>query len=294
MTRTRATVIGFASVLMWGLMPILAIGTSPVPPLLTTALCFGISGTLGLLWALRDGAAQLRKVSWKIYAFGTAGLFGYHFFYFNAIRAAPAAETVLFSNFWPLLIVLLSGLLPGERLRAHHIIGALVALSGAAVIILHGDAGGTVNAKGLLYASGCSLTWAVYSVVSRRLGDVPNESVAVYCLGTAILSAMAHLALEDSLWPAGATAWLALVALALGPIGAAFFTWDIGMKKGNIQLLGVASYAGPPIAVATLVVAGVNAPTWSLFAAVGLIVAGAALAAGRGVSPPASDARSLP
>lgn len=294
MTRTRATAIGFSAVLMWGMMPILTIGTAPVPPLLMTALCFGISGLLGLAWAARRGLGRLLSISWRVHAFGVAGLFGYHFFYFNALRAAPAAETVLFANFWPLLIVLFSGLLPGERLRLQHVAGALIALAGAALIILNGGAGGAFTVTGLLYASGCSLTWALYSVISRRLGDVPSDAVAIYCIGTAVLSALAHLVLEDTLWPGGTVAWLSLVALALGPIGAAFFTWDIGMKKGNIQLLGVASYAGPPIAVLTLVAAGVNAPTWSLLVAVALIVAGAMLAASPGLSPPASDARSLP
>ena len=39
-------------------------------------------------------------------------------------------------------------------------------------------------------------------------------------------------------------------ALGLGPVGAAFFLWDIGMKKGDLRFLGVASYATPMISTA--------------------------------------------
>ncbi|MDZ7907068.1 MAG: EamA family transporter [Gemmobacter sp.] len=61
------------------------------------------------------GAARACRC--RVYAFGTIGLFGYHFLYFTAFRIAPSAETGLIAYLWPLFIVLLSGLLPGERLR---------------------------------------------------------------------------------------------------------------------------------------------------------------------------------
>jgi drug/metabolite transporter (DMT)-like permease len=51
--------------------------------------------------------------------------------------------------------------------------------------------------------------------------------------------------------------WAAVLALGIGPVGAAFFTWDIGMKRGDIQLLGVASYAAPLLSTLALVMAGI-------------------------------------
>ena len=59
--------------------------------------------------------------------------------------------------------------------------------------------------------------------------------------------------------PAGRTAWLALVGLGLGPVGAAFLLWDIGMKQGNVPLLGVLSYASPIISTGLLVALGLAA-----------------------------------
>lgn len=279
MTRQNATAIGFTAILMWSLLALFTIGSAPVPPFLLNVLTFGIGGLLGLIWTVRNGVGRLRGIRWQVYAFGILGLFGYHALYFTAFRIAPSAETGLMAYLWPLFIVLFSGLLPGERIRAAHIIGALIAFAGAALIVLNRDAGGAVNLTGLALGFLCALTWAAYSVLSRRLGDVPTESVTIYCLGTALLSLPAHLALEATVWPQGAIGWLAVLALGIGPVGAAFFTWDIGMKRGDIQFLGVASYAAPLLSTLALVLAGVTAPSWTILMAAVLIASGAALAA---------------
>ncbi|MCX7286854.1 MAG: EamA family transporter [Rhodobacterales bacterium] len=280
MTRGRATLIGFTAVLMWSLLALFTIGSTPVPPLQLNAMCFAVGGLIGLIWTARQGFGVLRGVSWKVYAFGTLGLLGYHLLYFTAFRLGPNASTGLIAYLWPLFIVLLSGLLPGERLRLPHILGAFIALSGAAVIVLGANTGpGGVSLPALALAFLCALTWAGYSVLSRRLGAVPTESVTVFCVATAVLSLAAHLAVETTVWPEGATGWAAVLALGLGPVGAAFFTWDIGMKKGDIQLLGVASYAAPLLSTLALVAAGITRPSWTIALAAVLIASGAALAA---------------
>lgn len=287
MTQGRATAIGFSAVLMWALLALFTIGSAPVPPFLLNALCFGIGGGLGLIWTAWRGFGVLGQVSWKVYAFGTVGLFGYHFLYFTAFRIAPTAETGLIAYLWPLFIVLFSGLLPGERLRPQHIIGALVAFAGAALIVLRGGVDLTgASAPGLLLGFGCAITWAGYSVLSRRLGKVPTESVTVFCLATAALSLVAHLALEDTVWPASTLGWLSVLALGLGPVGAAFFTWDIGMKKGDIQVLGVASYAAPLLSTLALIAAGITPATPVIGVAALLIAGGAALAARASAAAP--------
>lgn len=279
MTRARATLIGFTAVLLWALLALFTIGSAPVPAFQLNAICFAIGGGIGLIWTLATGqVAALRRVPVQVYLFGTAGLFGYHFLYFTAFRIAPSAETGLIAYLWPLFIVLLSGLLPGERLSVAHILGALIAFGGAALIVL-GREGGETNALGLALAFGCAVTWAVYSVASRRLGQVPTVAVTVYCLATALLSLLSHALLEETRWPETGLGWAATLALGVGPVGLAFFTWDIGMKKGDIQLLGVASYAAPLLSTLALVLAGIAPPSLLLLVAALLIAGGAALAA---------------
>ncbi|WP_050528156.1 aromatic amino acid exporter YddG [Pseudorhodobacter aquimaris] len=281
MTRKKATGIGFTAVLMWALLALFTIGSAPTPPFLLCAMCFGIGGAIGLVWTARGaGLGVLAKIDWKVYVLGTLGLFGYHFFYFTAFRWGPNASTGLIAYLWPLFIVLFSGLLPGETLRKGHVMGALIALVGAGVIVVSAGGGAaSASLPALALAFLCALTWSSYSVVSRYFGAIPTESVTVFCIATAVLSLLAHLGLEQRVWPEGALGWASVLALGLGPVGAAFFTWDMGMKQGDIQLLGVASYAAPLLSTLVLVLAGMAEATWSLALATVLITSGAALAA---------------
>jgi drug/metabolite transporter (DMT)-like permease len=282
MTRSVATLTGFGAVALWSLLALLTVRTAPVPPLLLNALTFALGGAVGLVWVMASGGlGQLSRIPWTVYAFGTAGLAGYHVLYFSALRLAPPAEAGLIAYLWPLLIVLFSGLLPGERLGSGHVAGGLVAFGGAALVVAQGlGAGASPNAAaGYGLALLCAVTWAAYSVISRRFGTVPTASVAVFCLATAAISALAHVALEDTAWPADSAGWAAVAALGLGPVGLAFYIWDIGVKKGDIQLLGVASYAAPLLSTAALVIGGAARPSWTLLVAAGLVAAGAARAA---------------
>lgn len=281
MTRKNATLIGFTAVLMWALLALFTVGTAPTPPLLLNTICFAIGGSLGMVWTVsKGGLKRLKTVPLKVYVFGTLGLFGYHALYFSALRLAPPAQAGLIAYMWPLLIVLFSGLLPGERLRPGHFIGGIIGFLGAALIIQGGGQGYDPSAlPGYLLALGCALTWSGYSVLSRRVGDAPTESVAIFCLASAVLSGLLHLFLEETVWPQGAFGWGAAIALGLGPVGLAFYVWDIGVKRGDIQLLGVSSYAAPLLSTLVLVLFGVATPSWTLAVAAALITGGAALAA---------------
>lgn len=281
MTARGATLVGFTAILLWSLLALLTVLTVPVPPFELTAICFAVGAGVGLVWtALRGGFGRLAGVPAGAWAFGIAGLFGYHFCYFTALRLAPPAEAGLIAYLWPLFIVLLSGLLPGARLSLWHVLGALLAFAGVALLVggrLQGFSAGALPGFGMAFL--CALIWSVYSVGSRRFGAVPTEAVTVFCLATAALSALAHLALERTAWPAAPAGWAAILALGLGPLGQAFFTWDIGMKRGDIRLLGTASYAAPLLSTLFLIGAGISPPSPAVLVAAALIVAGAGLAA---------------
>ncbi|MCK8464630.1 EamA family transporter [Aliiroseovarius sp. S1339] len=281
MTTGKATLVGFSAVLLWSLLALFTVGTVPVPPFQLAAMAFLIGGSVGLVWIGWAGnLGALRRVGWRVYLFGTLGLFGYHALYFSALRIAPAAEAGLIAYLWPLLIVLFSGLLPGEQLRPLHIIGALVSFVGAAIIVLGGSSGFSADAlPGFGLAFLCALTWSGYSVLSRRLGNTPTASVVVFCLLTAVLATGAHLTWEVTAWPVDALGWAAVLGLGLGPVGLAFYVWDIGVKLGDIQLLGVASYSAPLLSTLILIVAGVAEPRLSLILAGLLITVGAVMAA---------------
>ncbi len=277
-----ATLIGFTAILMWSLLALFTAGSGRVPPFQLAALTFAIGGALGAVtWPFRPGAVAALKQPAAVWALGVGGLFGYHALYFLALRLAPPAEAGLICYLWPLLIVLFSAFLPGERLRAHHLIGAVLGLIGTIVLVAGGAQLSFAVEKLPGYAAAflAAFVWAAYSVLSRRFAAVPTDAVTGFCLATAFLGAICHLLFETTVWPQNGMQWLAVLGLGLAPVGAAFYVWDFGVKRGDIRVLGAAAYAAPVLSTLFLVFAGYAPPTLVLALAAALIAGGGVIAA---------------
>jgi drug/metabolite transporter (DMT)-like permease len=282
MTSRTSTLIGLTAILMWSLLAVLTVATGKIPAFQLAAMTFAIGATVGFLtWIGRPdaiGALRQQPIAWIV---GVGGLFGYHALYFLALRFAPPAEAGLLNYLWPLLIVLFSSLLPGERLAPHHIIGAMLGLAGTVLLFTGDGVSGFAPGQlpGLLAAFVAAFVWAGYSVMSRKLKAVPTDAVAGFCLATAVLAALVHGLVEDTLWPDTPAQWLAVAALGVGPVGAAFYAWDIGMKRGDIRVLGAASYATPLLSTSFLILAGFAKPSANIAIAAVLIAGGGLIAA---------------
>jgi drug/metabolite transporter (DMT)-like permease len=268
LTRSAATLAGFGAIALWSLLALFTAASGTVPPFQLAAMTFLLGGLCGCsVWIARPARARALLQPWPVWLLGIGGLFGYHALYFSALRLAPPAEAGLINYLWPLLIVLFSARLPGsDGLRLGHLAGALLGLAGvAALFVGRGDLG---------FPAGALPGYAA-SFLSARVGQVPTDAVAGFCLATAALSLLCHLAFETTVWPADATQWGAVVLLGLGPVGAAFYLWDIGCKRGDVRLLGVTAYAAPVLSTLILVVTGYASPGPALALACLLIVAGA-------------------
>jgi drug/metabolite transporter (DMT)-like permease len=281
MTSRTATLIGLTAILMWSLLAALTVATGKIPAFQLAAMTFAIGALVGCLtWIGRPDAFRALRQQPLAWIVGVGGLFGYHALYFLALRFAPPAEAGLLNYLWPLLIVLFSSLLPGERLAPHHIIGALLGLAGTVLLF----AGNRLDfspgqVPGLVAAFVAAFVWAAYSVMSRKLKAVPTDAVAGFCAATALLAALVHGLVEDTVWPDTMTQWLSIAALGVGPVGAAFYAWDVGMKRGDIRVLGAASYATPLLSTSFLILAGFAKPSANIAISAVLIAGGGLIAA---------------
>ena len=283
----RATAAGCGAIALWSVLAWLSVSAAAIPPLQLTAMGFGVSAVLGLGWlaATRQlGTLRQPPLAWL---HGVGGLFGFHALYFAALAHAPAAEANLIDYLWPLLIVLLSGAMLGLRLQAGHLVGTALALGGCAVLL---GANASMSARylpgyGLALLS--ALTWALYSVWSRRMDTVPTAALVGFCAASGVLAAAVHGATEITVVPDARTL-AAIVLLGVGPMGGAFFLWDIGMKRGDPRLLGTLAYATPVASTLLLCASGFAAFTvWTLAAA--LSVAAGGLVAARTAARPSSS-----
>ena len=194
---------------------------------------------------------------------------------------APPVDASLIAYLWPLFIVLFSALLPHEKLRSHHIIGTILGLSGAVLIVTKGSllSFQVEYILGYLMAFLGALIWSIYSVLSRCFAHISTDAVTGFCLVTALLSLVSHVFLEQTIWPENFKQWLAILGLGLGPVGLAFYTWDYGVKHGDIQVLGAASYLAPLLSTLILIVTGYAKLTTIVVVACLLITVGAIVAA---------------
>ncbi|MGB7247302.1 MAG: EamA family transporter [Phormidesmis sp.] len=281
MIAQRPTLIGFTAVLMWATLALLTDLSGAIPPFQLTSMSFTIAFVIGAGHQVRAGNSLLNtlKLPAPVWLMGVSGLFGYHCFYFIALQNAPVAEASLIAYLWPLLIVLFSALLPGERLRWFHVAGAIAGFVGSGLLITQGETFSLEAryAGGYLAAFICALTWSGYSLFSRRYGAIPTSAVGGFCGATALLAWICHFMFEVTVWPVG-WQWGAIACLGIGPVGLAFFTWDYGVKHGNIKLLGTLSYAAPLLSTILLIVCGLAEASGSLLLACLLIVGGALLA----------------
>ena len=277
----KATTVGGIAILVWSTLAILTTLISGVPPFQLVSMAFSIAFIIGLLYLKLRGSSVkvLFTQPLPVWILGIWGLFGYHFLYFVAFRHAPPVEVNLLNYLWPLLIVLLSALFLRERLRWWHLLGTTLALLGTFILLTSGneiilESG---NVLGYAAALGAAVVWSTYSVISRKFRQVPTEMVAGYCGVTAILAFLSHLIFESTVTPQGVE-WVIIVAIGLGPVGSAFYVWDHGVKRGDIRVLGVASYIIPLLSTGLLVLFGGAVSSWKIWLACALIVGGAVTA----------------
>lgn len=277
-TRHRATLAGFAAVLLWSSLAVLTTATGAIPPFQLLALGFGIAGLAGVALLLRPGGPGWLALGQPVAsgALGIGALFGYHALYFIALKRAPAVEANLINYLWPLLIVVFAAVLGGVRVRGGQWLGTSLGLAAAILLVSKGGRPDIdpAHVPGYLAALGAALVWALYSVLNRRFEAVPSAAMAGSCLAVGVLGSVAHLAFEQTVAPTP-TQWGLILALGLGPTGIAFWLWDIGTKRGDIAVLGTLSYAAPLLSTGLLLAFGRAALHWTQAAAVVLLLAGA-------------------
>ena len=270
-----ATFYALAAIALWATLASLGTALTHVPPFLLTGAALMIGSIPSWPLVLRDRRAW--RVPAGTLALGVYGLFGFHFLLFIALRHAPPVEANLVNYLWPLLIVVLAPvLLPGMRLRPMHVVAALLGFAGAAVAILgaRGDVGVVQSERwGFIPAVGSALIWSTYSLGTRRVGWFPTSAVGLFGLVSGALSLVCHVLLEPT--PVlGARDWALVAVCGLGPLGAAFYLWDMALKRGDARQIGILSYLTPLASTALLLAVTGRALSSSIaWAAVMIIVA---------------------
>lgn len=281
---SSANLLALAAIALWALLAWLGIALAHVPPFLLTGLGLLVGSLIALPLSWKNGKLDLStwKMPWQHLMLGIYGLFGFHFLLFIALRHAPPVQANLVNYLWPLGIVVLAPLfLPNAKLTAMHLLAAGMGFAGACIAILGSRSDGATQgfAWGYLPAAGSAFIWASYSLLCKRLAlqgkSFATSAIGLFGLASGLLSLICHELLEPRV-SLSVQDMLLLIALGLGPLGAAFYLWDAALKRGDAQQIGILSYITPLASTALLLIVTGQALSWSIGIAAALIV-GAAL-----------------
>ncbi|KWT97815.1 MULTISPECIES: DMT family transporter [unclassified Variovorax] len=289
---SAATLYALAAIALWGTLASLGTSLSHLPPFLLTGLALMIGSVMSWPAALRNHRAW--AVPARTLALGIYGLFGFHFLLFIALRHAPPVEANLVNYLWPLFMVVLApALLPGLSLRPLHLLAALLGFAGAAIAILgarNAAQGATVAGYwGFLPALGSAFIWASYSLWTKRVAAFPTSAIGLFGLVSGLLALICHALLEPQA-SLSARDWLLVALCGLGPLGAAFFLWDMALKRGDARQIGILSYITPLASTALLMVVTQRPLSWTIALSAFLILSAAVMGLSISPSPPATPA----
>ena len=164
--------------------------------------------------------------------------------------------------------------------------GASIGFIGTVVVITDGevfdvaDSFASNDAVGYGYALIAALIWSSYS---WYMGESNNhvEDIGWMSLVVALLALICHLVLEantfTTLLQIDGINILAIILLGLGPVGGAFYLWDIGMKFGHQSWLASLSFATPVLSTMLLALFGFGYLSINVLLALALIMVGAGI-----------------
>ncbi len=230
----------------------------PTFEVLTVTFC---SGFLFCLYkAYRNNKLSQLKQPLYVWIVGFVGICGQQMFYVLSFKYAPPVQADLVIYTWPIMVVLFSQFMQKRKNYRRTLVSALIGFGGVFLLFLAEPTEATgVSLSALLgyaFAFLCAVTWSLYTVLSRKF-NAPSEMVGFYSLLGAAVFAVAHLGIEETVAPSFVQ-WVTMTLMGLTCAGMGYYCWDLGIKKGNFQLLSILSYTNPILSILWLYLFGLG------------------------------------
>ena len=270
---TRANVLALSAMSLWVSLATLGVALQHIPPFLLTGVALLIGSLVSLPLSRFDW--RVLRVPLSALALGVYGLFGYHFLLFMALRDAPPVQANLVNYLWPLgMVVMAPWFLPGTKATSQHVVSGLMGFAGAALAITGGQSLEVIPNWGYIWALGAAFVWASYSLMTQRVAGFPTAALGLFALVSGLLALLCHGLLEPAT-VLSSNDWLYLIAMGLGPLGAAFYLWDAALKLGDARQIGLLSFLTPLGSTLLLLWVRGDKPSLSLALSAALIVGAA-------------------
>lgn len=282
----KGNILALCSILLWCFSGIcMRKGAEVLQPLTYLGLITGI----GVLTAIciqflqKKSIQLLFQLPLKVIVAGFFGVTVYTFFLFMAFAMVDRDEIGLINllnYFWPVWLVLLEIVFFRKKPRIMLLfLGLMLSLFGLVLAARPSSISlDTGNFIPHLMALSGGLFWAFYSILIRKW-NIPREQSGTafhftVCTAASFLFAaisgeffsLPDLTGESIFW---------VVAGGVGPVGIAYYLWELGIKEGSVSLIASASYFIPIMSTLLIAVIFNESMHWGLIPGAICIGAGA-------------------
>ncbi len=248
-----------ALVLIWGSnFAIVKSAVQQIQPLAFNALRFSAASivALSLTWLAERDLSLLPQDRLSVLLLGFLSNFVYQMFFINGIQRTRAGNSSLILAAVPIFVALINQIWGRERLRIQNWLGIALASVGIALLVSGGKSTvqwSSQTAIGDLLTLGATISWAVYTVLSRTImsRNSPMRVTAwMMASATPWMVLVAIPDLQKQAWSSvSAQSWLGLVFSALLATGIGYFIWNTAVRQLGSARTSVYSFLPPLVAV---------------------------------------------
>jgi drug/metabolite transporter (DMT)-like permease len=187
-----------------------------------------------------DWRAALRHLP-LMTVLGVLGITGFSLMLYYALQFTSPLNASLINAVNPALIVVLAAILPAvlqggrrEYLTWRSVLGILLGLVGVVIVITDGDVLALLRQglnPGDLLMLGAILAWSIYTLVGRRIHDVPPITSTAVQTAAAVVLLTPFLAINGLQWPGDAAGWGAIGYIVVFPSIGAYVLWNAATRR---------------------------------------------------------------
>lgn len=269
------------AILFWGSSA--SVGTLMVSSLSTISVVFFGSLTAAVflfLFCLFTGRLKfLRALSLKelvhLGLLGLLGMLAVNLFYYNGLSQLKAQQAFIINYLWPILIVLFSCLLLGERMTAQKGLALALSFFGVVIVATEGNLTGLgrVSLPGVLSCVADAVCYALFSVFNVKVTCDKFVAMTVY-YGATTLAAFPLLLAEGPIPVLSLSQWGGLLWIGVLINGLGYTTWAIAMDIGDTAKLSNLAYLTPFVSLVYIFLLLHEPIGWASFVGLFFIVSG--------------------
>ncbi|HHW31959.1 MAG TPA: DMT family transporter [Clostridiaceae bacterium] len=172
--------------------------------------------------------------------------FGYYFFYMMALKIIPAVEASMLNYLFPVMILIFSVPINGEKLDKKKVVSILLGFLGMIIILTNGNFQNVkmTNIKGDLLAISGAICWGIFSNLGKKNRIDNFISNYIFVVMSFVFSWICMRAFSSFVVP-DFKSFGGLIWLSLSNIVFSYYIWFKALKNASSSLIASLSFITP-------------------------------------------------